>query len=154
MLQSKAVVEELVESSLLEFILVAKLNLEHVPFIYIRVADHVLGQIDSLQAGVILQDLRENKQVLRVEALVAQVELDQLVGLDSSDRHVAAIDTDSFSINLADEFRQVLQAELVHILVAEVHDSVGVGSVEHLTGKNWVAKEFSQDLGGREDVLT
>ena len=85
--------------------------------------------------------------------MVAQVELDQLVGLDSSDWHVAAIDTDSLSINLADEFRQVLQAELVHILVAEVHDSVGVGCVEHLAGKDWVAEQFSKDLGGREDVL-
>ena len=57
MLETKAIVEELVEVGLLEFVLVAKLNLQHVSFIYISVADHVLGQVDGSQAGVILQDL-------------------------------------------------------------------------------------------------
>ena len=66
--------------------------------------------------------------------MIAQVEIDQLVRLNISDWHESTINANSFSIDLADKFGQVLQAELVHILVAEVHHSVRVGRVKHLTG--------------------
>lgn len=66
---------------------------------------------------------------------------------------MTAIDAHSFSVNFAYELCKILQAELVHILVPEVNDSVRVGWIEHLTGQNRMPQELSKDLWSRENVL-
>ena len=57
MLKAEAVVEELVKSGLLEPLLVAELDLEHAPLVNIGETNHVLGQVDVGQRGVVLEHL-------------------------------------------------------------------------------------------------
>ena len=66
---------------------------------------------------------------------------------------MSTIDANSLSIDLADELGEILQTELVHILVPEIHDSVRVGRLKHLTRQDRMPQELSQDLWRRENVL-
>ena len=66
---------------------------------------------------------------------------------------MATIDTNSLSVDFADELCQILQTELVHILVAEVHDSVGVGRFKYLTRQDRMSQELSENFRSRENVL-
>lgn len=86
--------------------------------------------------------------------MVTQVQLDKLVSLNGANGHMTAIDADSLSVDLADELGEVLQTELVHVLVAEVHHSVRVRSIQHFSRQDWMAQKLTKDLGRREDVLS
>ena len=62
--KTKTIVEEFVECSLLQLVLVAKFDLKHAPLIDICEANHVLGEVNMRERGIVFEYLRQNKQVL------------------------------------------------------------------------------------------
>ena len=92
MLKAQAVIEELLEAKVLEFVLVLHLDLDYLALFDIFEADVVLGQVNVGDALVVLQVLRQDEQVFAVQALVDQRQVLELVSLDGMQRHLASID--------------------------------------------------------------
>ena len=108
MLNTDGVVEELIESWVFNFLLILHFDLKYFPLIHVCVADHVLRQINRRDWIVNLKDLGQNKQVFTVEALLAKVQLDELIETDFSHWDLTDMHTDSLNIMLIDELCQVL----------------------------------------------
>ena len=59
---------------------------------------------------------------------------------------MATIYTNGLSIYLTNELGQILQAELIHVLVSEVHDPLRIRRFKHLARQDWMPEKFSEDL--------
>ena len=71
-------------------------------------------------ALVVLQVLRQDEEVLRVQSNIDQHQLLYLIRFDVVQRHIAAIYLQFFYTVLEHEFGQILQAEFYHFLIFEI----------------------------------
>ena len=123
--------------------MVLQFDLEHFPLIYEGETNHVLRQVDCVQAVVCLEHLRQDKEVLRVETLIAEVQLCDSVHLNAGDWHGSTVDADLLQVVFTDEFSKVLERELVHVSVTEVDQRARWDRVQLLTWQHGVLQELS-----------
>lgn len=112
-LQTKGVVEKLLEREILELLLILHLQLDDLGLVQVLVPDEVLGQVDVRHARVVLQKLRQDEEVLRVQVLLPKIQLDEVVQLHGEEGHGAAIDSEGFHIVLVDELPEVFKRKLI-----------------------------------------
>ena len=89
MLKTQTVVEKLLVSKVSEFVLVLHFDLDHFALFDILETDAVFGQIDVLDAVVVLQILRQDEEIFGVQVVVFEVEFDDVVSFDILKRHVS-----------------------------------------------------------------
>lgn len=106
-----------------------------------------------VDAGVVLQVLGEDEQVLGVQALVLQGQLDDLVCLYVVQGHVPAVDRKGLDPVLEDELGEVLQAELIHLRVLEVDLLGDLALAEVFVRQDWVPDDLPEHDGSLDDVL-
>lgn len=94
-LQTDGVVEELVKCGILDLLLIFHFDFQDFPLVHVRVANHILGQIDALDRLVDFENLGQNEQIFTVEALLAKVQLNKPVKLDFAHRDLATVHTNS-----------------------------------------------------------
>lgn len=154
-LQTKGVVEKLLEREILELLLILHLQLDDLGLVQVLVPDEVLGQVDVRHARVVLQKLRQDEEVLRVQVLLPKIQLDEVVQLHGEEGHGAAIDSEGFHIVLVDELPEVFKRKLIQFGAAEVHR---LGCRTHLQRfflrQNRMAQDASKHRWCRKDVLS
>jgi hypothetical protein len=140
MLEPYAVVEVLLVGKVLELILVLHFVLDDLALFHVLEPKSIFGQVDFHDAGVMLQILTQDEEVLRVQARVDQNELSHRISLDLKQRHQHAVDGELLHLVLEHELGEVLQGELVHTGVLELD-----GARDDLLAKVFLREERMPD---------
>lgn len=154
MLQAQAVIEKFLEGEVLEHALVLHLDFDLLVLLHVLEAQVVLRKIDVRDAVVVLQILRQDEQILRVQADVHQDQLRQLIRFYVMKWHVPTVDLQLLNSVLEDELGEVLQAELCHFGVLEIDQLGDLSLAKVLIRKNWMSNDLSENQRSQENVLS
>lgn len=120
MFESEAIVKQLLEREVFQLILILHFDLDLFVLLNVFETEIVLRKVDVRYAFVVLQVLRQDEQVFRMQSNIDEDELSQLIRLYVVQRHVTSIDLQLFDSMFENELGQVLETELYHFLVLEV----------------------------------